>query len=146
VGTAGNRPLLLGAGLAVAVLPLGWLAIDDGPLSLWLGVPLLHIGLGATWAAIDLCTNNLQLDLAPAHHQAQFFATAAALSGVSGALGTICGGALAQGTDYGGFLGLFALSSGARLLALLPLLQVQESDRRGQMARDSLIETRRERP
>jgi MFS family permease len=125
----GNRPLLLGAGLVIAVLPLGWLAVNDGTLSLWLVIPLLHIVLGATWAAIDLCTNNLQLELAPVQHQANFFATAAALAGVGGALGTICGGALAQGTDYGGFLGLFALSSGARLLALLPLLKVQESHR-----------------
>jgi MFS family permease len=128
----GNRPLLVGVGLAVALLPLGWLATGSGPLSLWLGLPLLHILLGGTWAAIDLCTNNLQLEIAPPPHQAKFLATAAALAGVSGALGTICGGALAQFAESGGFLGLFALSSAARLLALLPLiLKVRESDRVG---------------
>jgi len=52
---------------------------------------------------------------------------AAAIAGVSGALGTTAGGYLAQFTSYGGLPGMFALSSVVRLVALLPLVFVHES-------------------
>ena len=52
---------------------------------------------------------------------------AAAIAGVSGALGTTAGGYLAQFTNYGGLPGMFALSSVVRLVALLPLVFVHEA-------------------
>lgn len=92
-------------------------------------MPLLHILAGGTWAAIDLCNNNLQLGVAPAQTQATYFAIAAAVAGVSGALGTTAGGFLAESVNYGGIPGVFALSGVVRLLALLPLIFVHEQRR-----------------
>ena len=123
----GNRSLLLLVGVLVAVTPLFWLGTGANALSLWLWLPLLHILGGGTWAAIDLCNNNIQLGIAPIKHQASYFAVAAAIAGVSGALGTTAGGYLAQFADYGGLPGMFALSSVVRLVALLPLVFVRES-------------------
>ncbi|NJR52294.1 MAG: MFS transporter, partial [Leptolyngbyaceae cyanobacterium CSU_1_3] len=126
----GNRALLLLVGILVAVTPLLWLVTGADTLSIWLWLPLLHILAGGTWAAIDLCNNNIQLGIAPVSNQASYFAVAAAIAGLSGALGTTAGGFLAQFTNNGGLLGLFALSSVVRLVALLPLVFVHEE--RGQ--------------
>lgn len=129
----GNRSILLLVGIGVALTPLFWLGASTDSLSIWLWLPLLHILTGGTWAAIDLCSNNMQLGVAPVYGQATYFAIAAAIAGVSGALGTTVGGYLAQSTVYGGLLGLFALSSVLRLIALLPLVFVHEQ--RGQTLR-----------
>lgn len=129
----GNRALLLGIGVLVAVTPLFWLTTGANQASLWLLFPLLHVLAGATWAGIDLCNNNLQLGVAPVRQQANYFAIAAAISGVCGALGTTAGGWLVESAHYGGMPGLFALSGGVRLVALLPLLFVHEQ--RGQSFR-----------
>lgn len=128
----GNRPLLLGIGLLVALTPLLWLSTGDNTWSLWLGFPLLHLLAGSTWAGIDLCNNNLQLGVAPVRYQATYFAIAAAVSGVAGAIGTTVGGLLVEYAGYG-ISGLFALSSVVRLLGLLPLVFVHEQ--RGQSFR-----------
>ena len=122
----GNRFLLLTVGVLVAMTPILWLGTGTDALSIWLWLPLLHILAGGTWAAIDLCNNNIQLGIAPRQNQSSYFAIAAAIAGVSGALGTTAGGFLAQFADYGGIPGLFALSTGVRLLALLPLIFVCE--------------------
>ncbi|MBW4417734.1 MAG: MFS transporter [Myxacorys californica WJT36-NPBG1] len=123
----GNRFLLLTVGVLVAATPILWLGTGTDALSIWLWLPLLHIVAGGTWAAIDLCNNNIQLEVAPLRNQSSYFAIAAAIAGVSGALGTTVGGVLAQFANYGGLPGLFALSSGTRLLALLPLVFVREN-------------------
>ncbi|WP_338017014.1 MFS transporter [Myxacorys almedinensis] len=125
----GNRFLLLTVGVLVAATPILWLGTGTDALSLWLWLPLLHIVAGGTWAAIDLCNNNIQLGIAPLRNQSSYFAVAAAIAGVSGALGTTAGGFLAQFADYGGLPGLFVLSTGVRFVALLPLVFVQEERR-----------------
>lgn len=122
----GNRPILLLVGILVALTPLLWLGANTSPFSIWLWLPLLHILAGGTWAAIDLCINNLQIGISPVRHYATYFSVAAAISGLGGALGATAGGLLAQWTDYGGLTQLFALSSVLRLLALLPLVLVKE--------------------
>ncbi|HEY9747515.1 MAG TPA: MFS transporter, partial [Allocoleopsis sp.] len=122
----GNRPILVLVGLLVAVTPLLWLGTGTDLMSLLLWFPLLHILAGGTWAAIDLCMNNIQLGVAPVQHHATYFAIAGAVAGVSGALGTTAGGFLIEYTNSGGILGLFALSSVIRLVAILPLLLVRE--------------------
>jgi MFS family permease len=121
----GNRPILLGVGIVFAVFPVLWLITTNNSLSIWLWLPLLHVIAGGTSAAIDLCSNNLQLDLAPSRHQSTYFGIAAAFAGVSGALGTVVGGFWIQ-FGAGGLLGLFALSGVLRLVALLPLILVRE--------------------
>lgn len=122
----GNRPILLFDGLVVAVIPLLWVSTDATPTSIWLWFPLLHLLGGGTGAAIDLCINNLQLAIAPVQHHTKYFALTAAIGGVAGAMGAIVGGWLAQFTDVGGMTGLFAFSSMLRLVALLPLVWLQE--------------------
>jgi MFS family permease len=129
----GNRALLLGIGVLVALTPLLWLMTGANGWSLWILFPGLHILAGATWAGIDLCSNNLQLGVAPVRHQSSYFAIAAAISGGCGALGTTAGGFLVESANYGGIPGLFALSGIVRLLALLPLIFVHEQ--RGQSFR-----------
>lgn len=122
----GNRPILLLDGILVAVIPLLWLGTGATSLSIWLWFPLLHLLGGGAGAAIDLCINNLQLAIAPVQHHTKYFAMTAAVGGVCGALGALVGGWLAQFTVTGGMMGLFALSSILRLVALLPLAWLQD--------------------
>ncbi|MBC1219099.1 MFS transporter [Nostoc sp. UCD121] len=125
----GNRPILICIGILVGATPLLWLGIGANRLDIWLWLPLLHILAGGTWAAIDLCSNNIQLAIAPIKNQSIYFATAAAVAGGSGALGATIGSFIVQFAQFGGLLGLFALSSLFRLAALLPLVFVKEPER-----------------
>jgi len=122
----GNRFLLLVVGAVVAMTPLFWMGTGVNGLSIWLWFPLLHMLGGGTWAAIDLCLNNMQISIAPIHNQPGYFAIAAAIAGVSGAIGTVMGGYTAEVAGYTGLLGLFMLSSLLRLVALMPLFFVEE--------------------
>ncbi|ADI63354.1 MFS transporter [Trichormus azollae] len=122
----GNRPILIFAGIIVAVTPLLWFGIANTSLDIWLWLPLLHIFIGGTGAAVDLCNNNMQIGITPVRNQSIYFAIAAAIAGVTGALGTTIGGFIAQSPQFGGLLGLFAFSSILRLAALIPLVFVQE--------------------
>ena len=98
-------------------------------LSIWLWLPLLHILIGGSTAAIELCSNNIQISIAPVRMQSVYFATAAAAAGASGAIGTTIGGFIAENAFVGGLSGLFMMSVGFRLIALVPLLFVQEARR-----------------
>lgn len=121
----GNRPLLIAVGLVVALTPLLWLGTGNYPFAVWVWLPLLHLVGGTTLGAIALCTNNIQMEIAPIEQPSTYFAIAAAVSGVAGALGTTAGGFLAElpGMSLGG---LFALSAAVRLVGLLPLILVRE--------------------
>ncbi|BAY30756.1 hypothetical protein NIES2107_26040 [Nostoc carneum NIES-2107] len=122
----GNRRILIGIGILVALTPVLWMGVSANSWNIWLWLPLLHIFTGGTCAAIDLCNNNMQLGIVPVKNQSIYFAIASAVAGVSGALGTTIGGFIAQFAEQGGLLGLFALSSACRLLAILPLMFVKE--------------------
>lgn len=122
----GNRPLLLIVGILVGVLPLFWLGTGNNLLSLWLWLPLIHLVKGSLWAAIDLCSNNIQMELAPKSHPSSYFAIAAATAGVFGALGTTVGSQLTTLNAIGGLPGVFIISAIVRLLALCPLIFVRE--------------------
>lgn len=122
----GNRPILLTVGILVAAMPLLWLGVTNSDLSVWLWLPLLHLAMGASMAAIDLCSSNLQIGVVPIQQQSTYFGIGAAIAGVSGALGTLTGGFLAQWQSLGGLLGLFVLSAILRLVALLPLIWIRE--------------------
>lgn len=125
----GSRPILIVIGILVALLPLLWLRIGTSSLDIWLWWPLLYIITGGTWAAVDLCNNNMLLGIAPLKNQSINFAIAAAIGGASGALGTTIGGFIAQFAQSNGLLILFTLSSLLRLAALIPLVFVQEPGR-----------------
>lgn len=133
----GNRIPLVGMGLIMTVLPLLWLGVGTNSLSLWLFLPLLYILNGGASAAIDLCINNLQIEIAHEQHQAKYFGITAAITGVSGALGTVVGGTLAHMDMVGGMTGLFAISSVLRLLSMLPLLLLK---REGEQSLGQLFE------
>lgn len=124
----GNRPLLIFAGLAIAITPLFWLltGLSQVQSQLWIYLLIFHLFLGGTWAAIDLGSNNIQIAIAPIQHHATFFAIASALAGVGSALGTTAGGILAQYAHYEGIFGVFFLSAVLRLLAIVPLLFLHE--------------------
>jgi len=126
----GNRAILLLDGLLVALIPLLWLGTNATSISIWLWFPLLHLFGGGTGAAIDLCINNIQLEIAPVQHHTKYFAITAAVGGVAGAMGALVGGWLAQFAEAGGITGVFALSTVLRLIALLPLVCLQEPQRR----------------
>ncbi|GAB1542893.1 hypothetical protein NUACC21_55670 [Scytonema sp. NUACC21] len=122
----GNRPLLVLVGVLVGITPILWLGVGTDKISLWVWLPLLHVLAGGTWAAIDLCTNNFMMALAPHRDRSTYFAIAGAVAGVTGAMGITIGSLLATMPGFGGLLGLFALSGFLRLTALLPLVFVQE--------------------
>ncbi|MEG4229896.1 MFS transporter [Microcoleus sp. N9_B2] len=121
----GNRPLLIAVGLVVAITPLLWLGTGNYPFALWVWLPLLHLLGGTTLGAIGLCSNNIQMEIASIEQPSTYFAIAAAVSGLAGALGTTAGGFLAElpGMSLGA---LFALSAAVRLVGLLPLILVRE--------------------
>jgi len=121
----GNRPLLIAVGLVVAVTPLLWLGTGNYPFAVWVWLPLLHLLGGTTLGAIALCTNNIQMEIAPIEQPSSYFAIAAAVSGVAGALGTTAGGFLGELPGMS-LEGLFALSAAVRLVGLLPLILVRE--------------------
>ncbi|MEH2352845.1 MFS transporter [Nostoc sp.] len=122
----GNRPLLLLVGVLVAVTPLLWLLVGSDQISFWIWLPLLHVLAGGTWAAIDLCTNNLMMGIAPLRYQSSYFAIAGAIAGITGAMGITVGSFLATLPGVAGLLGLFVLSGLLRMAALVPLVFVQE--------------------
>ncbi|WP_310489203.1 MFS transporter [Chamaesiphon sp. VAR_69_metabat_338] len=131
----GNRLPLVVMGLAMTVLPLLWLGIGTDSLSLWIGLPLLFILNGGATAAIELCINNLQLEIAHDRHQSQYFGIAAAIAGITGAAGTVAGGGLATIDALGGLTSLFVISSLLRLLSLIPLLLLKHEGERSFLER-----------
>ncbi|MEH2247714.1 MFS transporter [Nostoc sp.] len=118
----GNRPILISTGILISVIPWLWLRMDSNPLDLWLWLPLLHIFIGGNWAAVDLCNTNLQIEIAPVKNQSIYFATAAAVAGASGALGTTIGGFIAQFAGSFGIAQVFIVSGILRLASLVPLI------------------------
>mgnify|MGYP000701068257 CR=1 FL=1 len=122
----GNRPPLLIVGIAVAVTPLLWLVVGREQISFWVYLTLLHVLAGGTWAAIDLCTNNMMMGITPLSYQSNYFAIATAVAGITGTIGITVGSFLATLPAVGGLLGLFVLSSLLRMVALIPLVFVLE--------------------
>ncbi len=125
----GNRQILFLVGVLVIITPVLWLGIGNDVMDLWLWLPLLHLFIGGTWAALDLCNNNLQIEVAPIERQSIYFSLIAAVGGASAALGTILGGFIAQNPSYGGIAGLFAVSCVFRFVAILPLIFIHEPGR-----------------
>ncbi|WP_448267462.1 MFS transporter [Nostoc sp. DSM 114159] len=118
----GNRPILISNGILIAIIPWLWLKMGSSPLDLWLWLPLLHIFIGANWGGVDLCNNNLQIEIAPVKNQSIYFAIAAAVAGASGALGATIGGFIAQFAGSFGIAEVFIVSGVLRLASLVPLI------------------------
>lgn len=122
----GNRPILIANCVLAAALPLLWLYTDGGVLSICLVLPLLHLMQGSTFAALDLCLANIQMELAPLSRQSGYFAIAAAVMGITGAAGATAGSLLAASSIFG-LPFLFALSALVRLVSITPLVFVREA-------------------
>ncbi|PZO55643.1 MAG: MFS transporter [Phormidesmis priestleyi] len=121
----GNRPVLIVNCLLVASIALMWSYVGGSAVSLWLLLPLLHLLQGTAFAALDLCLANIQLELAPLTQQSTYFAVAAAVMGVTGALGTTAGSYLAELSTVG-LPALFAITAVVRLVSIVPLAFVKE--------------------
>lgn len=122
----GNRPLLIIVGMFVAFTPLLWLFGQNDTISLWVWFPLLHLLAGATWAAIELCSVNLLMAIAPLANRSIYFAIAAAVPGITGAMGIIFGGISTTLPGINSWSALVSFSAFLRLFALLPLIFVWE--------------------
>ncbi|MGB3294260.1 MAG: MFS transporter [Phormidesmis sp.] len=122
----GNRPVLIVNCVLAAALPLLWLYTDSGIVSVCLGLPVLHLMQGSTFAALDLCLANIQMELAPLSRQSSYFAIAAAVMGITGAAGATSGSFLAASSTFG-LPFLFALSAIVRLVGITPLVFVTET-------------------
>ncbi|AOY80477.1 MFS transporter [Moorena producens JHB] len=137
----GNRPVLMIVVIMLSVIPLLWLGISSPTtLALWVWLPLLFFATGSSVAAIDLCANNIQVEISPVHKPSTYFAAAAASAGLGGAIGSTFGGFLAELPHFGGLPTLFALSAALRLATLLPLVFVQEP--RGRNLKQLLLRNR----
>ncbi|WP_017716808.1 MFS transporter [Kamptonema formosum] len=123
----GNRPLLIGVCLGVAAIPALYLGASTHPGCVWPWLVLIHLIGGGGWGVIELCNNNIQLEIAPARSSSAYFGVAAAAAGIAGALGTTAGGFLAE--SAGGFSGLFILATIVRVVAISPLVFVKEPRR-----------------
>jgi MFS family permease len=123
----GNRPLLIGVCLAVAAIPALYLGASTHPGCLWPWLVLVYLISGGGWGVIELCNNNIQLEIAPARSSSAYFGVAAAAAGIAGALGTTTGGFLAE--SGGGFTWLFIFSTVVRVAAIAPLVFVKEPRR-----------------
>jgi MFS family permease len=123
----GNRPLLIGVCLAVAAIPALYLGAGTHPGCFWPWLVLVHLIGGGGWGVIELCNNNIQLEIAPARSSSAYFGIAAAVAGIAGALGTTVGGFLAE--NAGGFTWLFIFSTVVRVAAIAPLVFVKEPRR-----------------
>jgi MFS family permease len=121
----GNRPVLIINCLLAATIPFMWSYVDGSVASVWLALPMLHMAQGSTFAALELCVANIQLELAPIMRQSACFAIAAAVMGVTGALGTTTGGYLAE-LPAVGLPALFAITALVRLVSVTPLFFVRE--------------------
>lgn len=130
----GNRPVMLVTGALAVPVPLLWLAVDGGNFA-WLA-PAIHLLGGAAWAGHGLAASNLLLRLAPRAHNAVYFSTFAALSGVGSAVGPVLAGVLGvwlrgQAIALGPFAVdhfqvIFACSFAGRVSTLLLLRRVVE--------------------
>jgi MFS family permease len=118
----GNRPILLTVGILAAVMPLFWLGVGGQATDLWLWLPLIHLFTGATWAAIDLCSNNIQMTVAPAKSQAVYFAIASAVAGVTGAPGNGSGWVSCPVKQSGWFTGLICSFCGFTIAGFIAFI------------------------
>ncbi|MFK8183513.1 MAG: MFS transporter [Phormidesmis sp.] len=121
----GNRPVIAINAVLAAAIPLFWTHVDSGLLCVWLGLPLLHLLQGTSFAALELCLANIQLEVAPLAKQSSYFAIAAAVIGVTGALGTTAGSFLAELPAFS-LPALFAMTALIRLVSIAPLFWVRE--------------------
>ncbi|NLM77981.1 MAG: MFS transporter [Ruminococcaceae bacterium] len=135
IDKVGARPLALLCGIGGSFVPFFWIfATPDQYLMIWIS----NIVSGLFFAGIGLASTGLMMNLAPERNNAVYFAVFAAVTGLSGALAPVAGGALGDffrgRTLYEGFVIfsdirlLFLASTLMRLLSLLIIRFIKTSE------------------
>lgn len=87
----GSKPLLYACSVVAGLTPLLWLAAAPGSYSiLW----VINILTGLAWSGIGLSTSQMLMSAAPKEGSSIYFSVFAAVTGLSGAIAPIVGGAL----------------------------------------------------
>ncbi|MES2464023.1 MAG: MFS transporter [Armatimonadota bacterium] len=92
----GWRPVLVLSSMGVVIAPILWIFTVPGENTLWLNIGIiivLNLFSGAFWAGVGLAQFNLLLGLAPSTARGTYSAVFAALTGITGAIAPILGGA-----------------------------------------------------
>jgi len=139
-----NKAVIQFAGWIAIFLPLAW--VSAGPDSILIPV-ILHVVGGGFWAGINLCMNNLLLNISPKENRASFFSLYNMLGGLGAATAPILAGLLLRsvsGLDLRLFSwklspiqALFIISTLLRLLSFQLFKYVHEPEEStvGQMVR-----------
>jgi hypothetical protein len=84
-----NKAVVRVSGWIAIILPLAW--ISARPESVVIPITL-HIVGGGFWAGINLCTNNLLLEISPQEHRASYLSAFYVTGGLGSAIGPIVAG------------------------------------------------------
>jgi MFS family permease len=138
----GNRPVLMVAGAAHALIPLMWIVAQ--PDSHYWALVLAHVLSGIFFSAITLAQINILLKLAPTTGRSVYIAVFNASIGLSVIIAPIIGGWLldqsaawqlqAGDWELNHLHFLFLLSGGLQLLGLVSILRVREEGSAGPVA------------
>jgi len=130
----GNRPVLIVAGAAHALIPLLWVITSPG--AWFLPLALAHIASGAFYSALMLAQLNILIKLSPERGRSVYIAVFNASIGIAAAVAPITGGWLLDRTSEFGWqvgdwslnhLHLLFLGSGVlQLFVLLAIIRVRE--------------------
>jgi len=139
-----NKAVIQFAGWVAVFLPLAW--VSAGPNSIVIPV-ILHVVGGGFWAGINLCMNNLLLNISPKENRASFFSLYNIFGGLGAATAPILAGLLLKsisGLDLRLFSwklspvqAIFIISTVLRLLSFQLFKYVHEPEEStvGQMVR-----------
>jgi predicted MFS family arabinose efflux permease len=133
--TTRNKPIIYFAGWWAIFLPLAWVFVR--PESMVLPI-LLHLLGGGMWAGINLCKNNLLLQISPSEDRALYLSVYNVVGGLGASVGPILGGLVVQAFGQGpihlsGWMllplhVLFVLSTLFRLISLQMIRRIEEPE------------------
>lgn len=118
---SGTRRLLWLGSAGIVPLPVLWLASNDFA---WL--LLLQIGSGFAWAAFELAAFLSFFEHIPPHARTSVLSVYNLANAAAIAAGSCLGGLVLAFGDTHAYVGLFVLSTGARLLSLFLLRKVED--------------------
>lgn len=131
----GNKPILIVAGFAHALIPLIWVVAQEGIY--YQALVLAHIASGVFWAALMLAHVNVLIKLSPEKGRSFYIAAFNTSLGLSVAVAPIMGGVFLNFTEGWQVQAgrwtltnlhiLFLLSGGAQILVLGTLLGLRET-------------------
>lgn len=130
----GNKPVMIVAGAAHALIPLVWVIAQ--PSAFYWPLVLAHVLSGIFYCALTLAHVNILLKLAPESGRSIYIAVFNAAIGLAVAVAPIAGGWLLAGMEglswragefsLNNLHALFLISGGLQLLVLLAVIRVHE--------------------